>query len=70
MEQTFKFPISYIDNQESLNSMIFNYTGLFYKLFNNMEFIEDKGFIKECQEKFNIDRSTYDNCLTDVKTPI
>ena len=67
MEQTFKYKIRNMDNQSAFDKAEYNYTGLFHKLYNNLELSEDKGFINECLSKFNLDKTMYDYCLVDVK---
>lgn len=46
-------------------------TGLFYKLYNNAELLEDKGFKKELFSKYNlIDVSMMESIISDVKTKL
>lgn len=67
MEQTYKYKIRTVDDVELFDKILYDYTGLFFKLFNNLELSEDKGFIEECLEKFGVDKTIYDYCLVDVK---
>jgi len=67
LEQTFKYKIKKVDNLDLFEKQIYNYTGLFYKMYNNLELSEDIGFINECKKSFNIDKTIYEYCLVDVK---
>lgn len=49
-----------------INKYVYHYTGLFYKIYNNPELMEDMSFVKENLNEF-IDKSIYDSCLIDVK---
>ena len=57
------------DNVETINDFVYHYTGLFYKIYNNPELMEDKTFISENLNTF-IDKSIYDSCIIDVKTKL
>ena len=57
MEQTFKYKIRTVDNKELFDKVIFNYTGLFYKIYNNLELNEDKEFINSCLAKHSVGQS-------------
>lgn len=72
VQQTFKFKIKHIyDNNNLLDDYIYQYTGLFYKLYNNFELSQDKYFIKSCLEQYLlIDCAVYEYCVTDVKANI
>ncbi len=66
---TLKLKISSISDSELLSEYVSGYTGLFYKLYNNPELMCDDVFIKKnLSEK--IDKSIYENCVTDVKTKL
>ena len=52
---------------KELNEYINQYTGLFYKLYNNADLMEDQSFIKEMLEKYNLfDKSMFDWCKSEV----
>lgn len=72
MQQTFKFKIKHIyDNNNLLDDYIYQYTGLFYKLYNNFELSQDKLFIDDCLEQYPlICKVVYEYCVIDVKSNI
>ena len=54
---------------ESFDEYIYQATGLFYKMYNNIELVEDKEFRLKCLKEFNLfDVSMYDSCKSDVLT--
>jgi IS605 OrfB family transposase len=57
------------DKQEIINSFINNYTGVFYKLYNNPELMIDEGFVQSNLNNY-VDKSIYESCLVDVKTKL
>lgn len=67
MQQTFNYKIQSTDNDELFDLVFYNHTGLFYKLYNNLELSEDKSFIKECLDNFQVDKTIYDYTLKDAK---
>jgi IS605 OrfB family transposase len=65
---TLKFKIKSVSNEQLLDDYIRQYTGLYYKLYNNAELLEDKTFAKEMLSQFSLfDKSMYDFCIQDVK---
>jgi IS605 OrfB family transposase len=56
-------------NHEVIDKCIHDYTGLFYRIYNNPELMADETFIAQSLNKY-IDRSIYDFCVTDVKTKL
>jgi IS605 OrfB family transposase len=66
---TLKLKISSISDSELLSEYISSYTGLFYKLYNNPELMNDKVFIQQ-NISDKIDKSIYDFCVIDVKTKL
>ena len=48
---TLKRNIKYNSEPQLLNEYVYQYTGLFYKLYNNAELLEDKDFAKEMPAK-------------------
>jgi IS605 OrfB family transposase len=64
---TYNFDIKSIDNVKAFDDVVFNYTGLFQKLYNNFELSVDKQTIFDYCNKFNVSRCLYDYCVTDVK---
>jgi IS605 OrfB family transposase len=64
---TYNFNIKSIDNVQVFDTTVFNYTGLFQKLYNNFELSGDKQTIVDYCNKFNVSRSLFDNCVTDAK---
>ena len=68
LEQTLVYKVISIDKPKEFNDIVFDYTGLFYKLYNHFEESEDKNFERECLNKFPLmDASIYEFCATDVK---
>ena len=66
------YKLKYKASEEDLvliNKYVYHYTGLFYKIYNNPELMEDMSFVKENLNEF-IDKSIYDSCLIDVKTKL
>ena len=56
---------------ELVDKFCFQYTGLFYHLYNNPELLEDASTRKELLKKFDLfDVSMYDFCVSDVKTKL
>ena len=43
-----------INKSEDYSEYIRQSTGLYYKLYNHHELLEDKGFINECKKDFNL----------------
>ena len=62
-----KLAIKSCSNKPLLGDYISNYTGLYYKLYNNPDLMEDKDFTKSQLNSY-IDKSIYDFCEADVKT--
>ena len=68
MEQTLIYNIKQSEDAKKLKKVFFDYTGLFYRLYNHFEESTDKNFIANCIERFPlIDKTLYDYCCTDVK---
>lgn len=67
MLQTFKYKIKSNNNNIEMDNIIHQYTGLFFKLYNNIELAEDKTFKDECKVNFNLPVEIYNYCVTDVK---
>jgi IS605 OrfB family transposase len=54
-----------------IEDYIFQYTGLYYKLYNNFNLAYNKDFKIKCLEKFNLlDVSIYESCRDDVNIKI
>jgi hypothetical protein len=69
--QTLKAKNKFISHPNILKDASFQSTGLFYKLYNNAELLEDKGFKKELLAKNSlIDVSMLDSIISDVKTKL
>lgn len=62
---TEKLHIKSISNLNILQDIISNYTNLFYKLYNNLELLDDKDFIEESCKNY-IDKTIYEFCKRDV----
>lgn len=63
---TLKLKITDCSDFNLLDEYIYEYTGLFHKLYNNMELMADEDFIKDRLNDY-IDKSIYDMCIIDVK---
>lgn len=69
--QTLKEKIRFISDVDTLNKCIYQSTGIFYKMYNNAELMEDNLFIKSVLEKNDfIDKSMLDFIISDVKTKL
>jgi len=66
MDTTYKFKIKHINNVSLLDDVIFRYTGLYHKLYNNIELSKNLEFIDYCLKRFNVDKTMYDYCMVDV----
>ena len=64
---TEKLHITNCSDYELLMEYQSNYTGLFYKLYNNLELLSDKTFNEQQLNQY-IDQSIYEICKQDVKT--
>mgnify|MGYP000388832699 FL=1 len=64
---TEKLHITNCSDYELLMEYQSNYTGLFYKLYNNLELLSDKLFNEQQLNQY-IDQSIYEICKQDVKT--
>jgi IS605 OrfB family transposase len=58
------------NNQQYINKFNYQYTGAFYKIYNNPELASDTNFINNILSNTQLDKSFYDNCLEDVKTKL
>lgn len=65
---TIKLPYR-TSEQDIIDEYIYQYSGLFYKVYNNPELMVDTTFIKELLNDY-IDKSIYDFCVADVKTKL
>ena len=55
--------------QQQLEPYIYQYTGLFYKLYNNKELMADPDFINDLKTRFPLfDKSMFDFCKKEVET--
>ena len=69
--QTLKSKNKFVSHPETLKDAIFQSTGLFYKLYNNPELLEDVTFKKELLTKTNfIDSSMMESIYSSVKTKL
>ena len=69
--QTLKAKNKFVSHPEPLKDAVFQSTGLFYKLYNNAELLEDKGFKQELLSKNSlIDVSMLESIISDVKTKL
>ncbi len=67
--QTIKSKIISVSDSETLKNCVFQSTGLLYKLYNNPELLEDKGFKKEMLARFYlIDVSMFECIASDVES--
>ena len=65
--KTIKLKIKSSSN--NFSPIINQYTGLFYKLYNNLELSSDQGFIKACLNEFYLlDLSVLRCCAAEAKT--
>jgi hypothetical protein len=67
MFPTFILDIKLIDNKQAFDRQVYNYTGLFYKLYNNFELSKDKSTVDEWKKQYNASYDSFKNCETDVK---
>lgn len=66
--KTLKAKNKFVSHPDILKDVIFQSTGLFYKLYNNAELLEDKGFKQELlSENSLIDVFMYECIVSDVK---
>ncbi len=66
--QTIKSKITSVSSPEILKNSVFQSTGLFYKLYNNPELLEDKMFKQEMLSKFDlIDVYMFECIVNDIK---
>ena len=70
MQQTLNYKILSFDNKEVFDNIVYNYTGLFRRLYKYMEESADKRFIDKCLSDFKVDKTIYDYCVVDVKMTI
>jgi IS605 OrfB family transposase len=68
---TIKEKIHFVSDEDTLKKCGYQSTGIFYKLYNNAELLEDKSFKTELINKSNlIDVSMFDFIVSDVKTKL
>ena len=66
---TIKVKIDSCSDKQLLSQYVTAYTGLFYKIYNNLELMSDPDFISDNLNSF-IDKSLYDICIKDVNTKL
>ena len=67
MFKTYSFNIRENSDKSSYDDIIYRYTGMYFKLFNNVDSLDDKDFIAENRDKYNFSRDMYNSCCEDVK---
>ena len=67
MNQTFNFDIKAVDDKDYFDQILYDQTGLYYRIHSNPSLITNEFFVEDCLLAFNCDKTIFDYAVKDVE---